>query len=152
MNWFTSMFSSTTSSDDIIGAGTLNATKITAILAAITTGILAIWPTITDTDGPLGSLTGGQKLTLFLGAAALIVVLVMTDMLTRAYVTGKANQAVVHWLDPAQAASCLDAGEWVSGSLIGWNNEGKVFFVPKTDGAGPGTIKVVDLKEIQIHY
>jgi hypothetical protein len=89
-NWFTSMFSGEAESGDLIQAGALNITKITALLVPIGTGVLAGVEAIAGEEGPLGALTPGQKLTVVIALIAFVAVVVVTDMLVRGLATASA--------------------------------------------------------------
>jgi len=83
-NWFTSMFSGKTSEGDAVSASTFNVTKIVSILvtffAGITQGL--------KSAGFVG-LSTTQMVTIWLVSAGFVVLLVIADMICRAYVTAK---------------------------------------------------------------
>ncbi len=82
--WFNSMFSSETGNGDVVSASTMNVTKIVSIFvggfAAITQGLNAI---------DVVTLDANQMLVIWLVVATLIVLLGVTDMICRSYVTAK---------------------------------------------------------------
>jgi len=78
------MFSGATSKGDVISASTLNVTKIVSFFAAIFAGITQV---LTSTD--VVALTTTQMVTIWLVVAGLVVLLAITDMICRAYITGK---------------------------------------------------------------
>lgn len=84
MNWFTSIFSGKTTSGDVISASTMNITKIISIPAAA----CAAFTQALEASNQI-ELTAGQMVAIWLTVAGLIVVLAITDMACRAYVTGK---------------------------------------------------------------
>jgi len=83
-NWFTSTFSGATSKGDVISASTLNVTKIVSFFAAIFAGITQV---LASTD--VVALSTTQMVTIWLVVAGLVVLLAITDMICRAYITGK---------------------------------------------------------------
>lgn len=78
------MFSGDTSNGDAISSSTLNITKIVSFFAAIFAGITQVLTT-TNVVG----LSTTQMVTIWLVVAGLVVLLAITDMICRAYVTGK---------------------------------------------------------------
>lgn len=87
MSWFTSMFSGKSEPGDVVTGGALNVTKITALLVPLGTAIAAFVESQTDAEGPLGGLTPGQKLTLWIAVFAFVLVVVVVDMIVRAVAT-----------------------------------------------------------------
>lgn len=89
-NWFTSMFSDEPQATDVVKSGALNITKITALLAPIGTAALALVSAAIGENGPLAGITPGQRLMIYLSALGFVLVVVVTDMVVRAYATGQA--------------------------------------------------------------
>lgn len=98
MTWFGSMFSGEEESGDVVGGRALNITKITALLVPIGTAIAALIEAQTGEEGPLGGLTPGQKLTLWLGVLLFILVVVAVDMLVRGIATAASFRSGVSLL------------------------------------------------------
>jgi hypothetical protein len=122
-NWFTSMFSGSPGSQDVIKAGPLNATKIVAIVTVVATSLAAASKPIFGTDGPLASLSGGQRLILWIGVLALVTVLVIVDMVVRGFVTARVSaaeeNAPVVWFNPTRRARSVAAsGGDPGGSVV----------------------------------
>ncbi|HEX3004754.1 MAG TPA: hypothetical protein VHO27_11130 [Angustibacter sp.] len=113
-NWFTSMFSSESGAGDAVSASTMNVTKIVSILlalfAGITQGLAAI-----DTV----SLSSGQMVTIWLTAAALVVLIGIADMVCRSYVTAKSAAAREEALTEPLSVEILADGERRSAQLLG---------------------------------
>src|SRR5215469_13887436 len=82
--WLSTMISGKTTEGDAITASTLNVTKIVSIFVAIFAGITQ-WLT---TAGVV-ALSTTQMVTIWLVVAGLVVLLAITDMICRAYITGK---------------------------------------------------------------
>lgn len=84
LNWFTSMFSGKTAKGDAVSASAFNVTKIVSIFvtlfAGLTQGLKA---------AGIAGLSTTQMVTIWLVAAGLVVLLGVTDMVCRAYVTAK---------------------------------------------------------------
>lgn len=95
MGWFTSMFSGEAESGDVVTAGALNVTKITALLVPIGTALAAFVESQTDAKGPLAGLTPGQKLTLWIAVFAFVLVVVVADMIVRAVATAASLRSAV---------------------------------------------------------
>lgn len=88
-NWFTSMFSGEPGPTDVVKSGALNITKIMALLAPIGTAALALVSAAIGDSGPLARITPGQRLMIYLSALAFVLVVVVTDMVVRAYASGQ---------------------------------------------------------------
>jgi len=82
--WLSTMISGKTTEGDAITASTLNVTKIVSIFVAIFAGITQ-WLTTAD----VVALSTTQMVTIWLVVAGLVVLLAITDMICRAYVTAK---------------------------------------------------------------
>lgn len=89
-NWFTSIFSGEAKPNDAVKSGSLNITKITALLVPGGTAALALVSAAIGKKGPLAKITPGQRLIIYLFAMGFVLVVVVTDMLVRAYATGQA--------------------------------------------------------------
>jgi len=76
------MFSSDAEKNDLLKAKALNITKVTAILAPLSTAVAAVVGT--QLKGPLSGLTSGQRLTLWISLFGLLGLVVITDMMVRA--------------------------------------------------------------------
>jgi hypothetical protein len=79
-NWFTSIFSGASTSQDTIKSGPLNATKITTLLGVAATAVTAASKPLFGEDGPLSNLTHGQELTLWLGVLGFVTIVVVVDL------------------------------------------------------------------------
>ncbi len=108
-NWFTSMFSGSPGSQDVIKAGPTNATKITAFIGVIATAVAAASKTLFGTDGPLSKLTPGEQEGLWLGVLAFVTVLIVADLVVRGFVTARVSaaqeNAPVVWFNPVRRAT-----------------------------------------------
>jgi hypothetical protein len=98
--WLESMFSGESEPGDVIPSRTLNITKITGLLVPIGTAIAALIEAQTKADGPLAGLTPGQKLILWLGVLAFILVIASVDMLVRGIATAASYKSGLSLLPP----------------------------------------------------
>lgn len=83
-SWFGTMISGKTTEGDAITATTLNVTKVVSFIVAIFAGITQ-WLSAEN----IVKLSTTQMVTIWLVVAGLIVLLSITDMICRAYVTAK---------------------------------------------------------------
>ena len=114
MDWFKSMFSNDTSPGDVISASTLNVTKIVTFFTAIFAGITQV---LTSTN--VVGLSTTQMVTIWLVVAGLVVLLAITDMIVRGYVTGKRSvPASVSGLDVPVEVSKQDGGGHLHAAMI----------------------------------
>lgn len=144
-NWFTSMFSSKAGPGDAVSASTMNVTKIVSILlalfAGITQGLTAI-----DTV----SLSSGQMVTIWLTAAALVVLIGIADMVCRSYVTAKSTAAREEALTEPLSVEILADGERRSAQLLGVYDMGELSLA-HVRFTGESDTRYVALRDVHQH-
>jgi hypothetical protein len=152
LNWFTSMFSGSSSEGDTVSASTFNVTKIVSIFVAFFAGI-----TQGLTSAGVVGLSTTQMVTIWLVAAGLVVLLSITDMVCRAYVTAKMygfGEASVAGLHPAVHVKAKGEKGHQDAELLGilTSGSGQLAHVHWTDENGKDSKDAyVPFDEISLH-